>query len=133
MICGLDLNNLVDSGKFPCAICRSCVGSNSIFCADCNLWVHKKCSGLRGRLFADPNYRCKRCSGEARPIGRGPIKSVAIGDFNQDVVNSSRYLGDVLGVGGGCFARSSAAWGKFRELIPILSCRSCVAKFLQHV
>ena len=59
MISGPDLNNLVDSGKFPCSICRSGVGSNSIFCAGCNLWVHKKCSGLRGRLLEDPNYRCK--------------------------------------------------------------------------
>ena len=33
MISGPDLNNLVDSGKFPCSICRSGVGSNSIFCA----------------------------------------------------------------------------------------------------
>ena len=41
MTSGPDLNNLVDSGKFPCSICRSGVGSNSIFCAGCNLWVHK--------------------------------------------------------------------------------------------
>ena len=113
MISGPDLNNLVDSGKFPCSICRSGVGSNSIFWAGCNLWVHKKCSGLRGRLLDDPNYRCMRFSGEARPIDRRPIKNVAIGAFNLDVVNSFRYLGDVLGAGGGCIlstvARSSAA------------------------
>ena len=43
---GLDI--LQDSGKFPCAVCRTGVGRSSIRCSKCNLWVHyKKCSGLK--------------------------------------------------------------------------------------
>ena len=63
--------------------------------------IHKKCSGIYGRLLDDPNYRCKRCTGEARPIDKRPMESITIGDFNPDVVSSFRYLGDVLGPGGG--------------------------------
>ena len=42
-----------------------------------------------------------------------------------DVVKSFRYLGDEFCPGCGCelvtIARSRAAWGKFRELLPLLS------------
>ena len=62
MICGMGLDFLQSSGKFPCAICRTGVGSNSIFCNGCKHWVHKKCSGLKC-LKKDPDYRCTRCQG----------------------------------------------------------------------
>ena len=61
LISGVGLNVLQDSGEFPCAICRSGVGVNSIECSQCKLWVHKKCSGLTGRLVADPEFVCQRC------------------------------------------------------------------------
>ena len=35
MICGTGLDLLQSSGEFPCAVCRTGVGSNSIFCNDC--------------------------------------------------------------------------------------------------
>ena len=50
LISDVGLNLLQDSGEFPCTICRSGVGVNSIECSQCKLWVHKKCSGLTGRL-----------------------------------------------------------------------------------
>ena len=59
MICGTGLDLLQSSGEFPCAIYRTGVGSNSIFCNGCKHWVHKKCSGLK-RLKKDPDYRCTR-------------------------------------------------------------------------
>ena len=60
MICGTGLDLLQSSGEFPCAACRTGVGSNSIFCNGCKHWVHKKCSGFK-RLKNDPDYRCTRC------------------------------------------------------------------------
>ena len=54
MICGTGLDLLQSSGGFPCAVCRTGVGSNSIFCNGCKHWVHKKCSGLK-RLKKDPD------------------------------------------------------------------------------
>ena len=67
MICGTRLDLLQSSGEFPCAVCRSGVGSNSIFCKGCKHWVHKKCSGLK-LLTEDPYYRCTRCKGTACPL-----------------------------------------------------------------
>ena len=113
---GPDLNNLKDSGKFPCAVCRTGVGSNSIFCTGCCHWVYKRCSGLRGRLIEDINFRCKRCTCQARPVDVKPFEHVELGDQKLKVVDSFRYLGD-LGVGFGCVTSaitwSSSSWGKF--------------------
>ena len=47
MICGTGLDLLQSSGEYPCAVCRTQVGNNSIYCNGCKLWVHKKCSGLQ--------------------------------------------------------------------------------------
>ena len=69
MISGAGRDMLRDSGAFPCAVCRSGVGANSISCSQCKLWVHKKCSGIKGRLNVTPNiYVCPRCLDQARPI-----------------------------------------------------------------
>ena len=57
--------DLHDSGAFPCAVCRSGVGVNSNQCSKCRLWVHKKFSGVRGRLVEDPDYVCPRCCDQA--------------------------------------------------------------------
>ena len=67
MICGTRLELLQSSGEFPCPVCHTGVGSNSIFFKGCMHWVHKKCSGLK-RLIEDPDYRCTWCQGTARPL-----------------------------------------------------------------
>ena len=59
-ICGIGLDLLQSSSEFPCAVCHTVVGSNSILCNSCKHWVHKKGSGLKG-LTKDPDYRCTRC------------------------------------------------------------------------
>ena len=50
MISRADGGTAVVEGEWPCAVCRKGVGSNSILCGVCNKWVHKRCSGIRGRL-----------------------------------------------------------------------------------
>ena len=47
MICGTGMGLLQSSGEYPCPVCRTEVGNNSIYCNGCKLWVHKKCSGLQ--------------------------------------------------------------------------------------
>ena len=56
MVSGPWLDLLCDYGAFPCAACRIGVGVNSIQCLKHRLWVHKKCSGVRGRLVEDPDW-----------------------------------------------------------------------------
>jgi len=61
LVSGVGLDLLQDSGKFPCAVCRKGVDVNSIMFSLCKLWVHKKCSGLIGRLVTDSQFICPRC------------------------------------------------------------------------
>ena len=82
--------------EFPCAVFRTGVSSNSIFCNSCKHWVHKKCNGLK-RLTKDPDYRCTRCQGTAPPLDGRPQKEVQVGPDKLEVVArrhalSSRWL-----------------------------------------
>ena len=124
MICGTGLDLLQSSGEFPCAVCRTGVGSNSIFCKGCKHWVHKKCSGLKC-LTEDPDYRCTLCKGTARPLDGRPQREVQVGPDKLEVVASCCYLGDMLSVAGGCELSTTTcvktAWKKFKELKPVLS------------
>ena len=64
MISCRNLHTMHTSGKYPCAVCREGVGKNLIFCNGCSFWVHK-CSNIPGRLVEDPDFRCRRCLGNA--------------------------------------------------------------------
>jgi hypothetical protein len=125
MISGSQLDRLQKTGKHPCAVCLSGTGSNSIYCGKCDCWVHKKCSGIKGPLRNDPNYTCPRCTGAARPVDGRPVKEVEVGEHKLEVVAEFCYLGDMLSSGGDCelasTVRCRSAWGKFRELLPILT------------
>ena len=138
MASGVNLDVLHDSGKFPCAVCRSGVGTNSIYCVGCKHWVHKKCSGLK-TLSNVPSYQCPRCCGDpsVRPIDGRPFKVVKVGESEVDNVDRFCYLGDMLSAGGGCMAaaaaRCRAAWGKFREHVPLLTARALPLKVKGHL
>ena len=121
------MDTLIDTGVWPCGVCRSGVGRNSIFCSGCKHWVHKKCSGIRDRLVVDDNFQCDRWRGLARPIEGRPCDSITLGGHTLEVVDTFCYLGDTVSAGGGCkhgtIARALSAWGKFRELLPLLTNR----------
>ena len=125
MVSGPGLDLLRDSGAFSCAVCRSGVGVNSIQCSQCMYWVHKKNSGVRGRLAEDPEYVCPRCCDQARPIDNRPFTQVDVDGKLLDVEFNFCYLGDMLCAGGGCklaiVTRCSTAWGKFKRLLSILT------------
>ena len=131
-----DMDLLQSSGEYPCAVCRTGVGNNSIYCNGCKLWVHKKCSGLQ-RLTPNPDYRCARCMGNARPIDGRPQSEVQVGPDKLEVVASFCYLGDMLSAGEGCemavTTRVKIAWKKFRELLPVLISRHLSYKTRGHV
>ena len=130
MICGMGLDLLHSSGKFPCAICRTGVGSNSIFCNSCKYWVHKKCSGLK-HLTKDPDYRCTQCQGTARPLDGRPQREIQVRPDKLEVVASFCYQGDMLSAAGVSELSTpkclKTAWKKFKDLLPVLS--SCHLSF----
>ena len=49
-----------DSGEHTCGVCRKGVGKNSILCAKCLKWVHKRCSGISGKL-KNVDFHCRKC------------------------------------------------------------------------
>lgn len=134
---GKNMNILKDKGKWPCSVCRKGVGQNSIYCASCSHWVHKACSGIQGRLREDPSYRCPRCRGLARQIDGRPFNHVTIDGQDLEVIDNFCYLGDTISAEGDCLPsvtkRCRAAWGKFRELLPILTCRTLSIKTRGHI
>ena len=95
MICDMGLDLLQSSGKFPWTICRTGVGSNSIFCNSCKHWMHKKCSGLK-LLTKDPDYRCTRCQRTAGTLDGRPQREVQVIPDKLEVVASFYYLGYML-------------------------------------
>ena len=113
LVSGLGLDQLQDSVKYPCAVCRRGVRSNSIRCSQCKLWVHKISCGIAGRLSADPEFSCPRCRGEARPIHGRPETQLDVDGTWLDVEASFCYLGDMLCAGGGC---ESAITDRLRSL-----------------
>ena len=125
MISKRDYLPLRQSGKYPCSVCCKGVGINSIFCKFCKHWVHKKCSGVRGKLGAVEDYKCRICTGEVTHLDKQPTESLTIENDNLDVVDKFCYLGDMISAGGGAeesiLTRIRCGWKKFRELLPVLT------------
>ena len=116
--------------RSPKSLCRVYQGCRHKlhFCGGCSSWVNKRCIGISGPLTPDLSFRCKRWTGQARPVdGRLMIQFTA-GREKLDVVSSFCYLGDCLFSGVGCklasITRCRVAWGKFNELLPYLTSRS---------
>ena len=51
------------TGKYSCEVCGKGVGSNSVKCTSANAWIHKKCSGITGKVTRADGFRCRRCIG----------------------------------------------------------------------
>ena len=104
------------------------VASNSILCVECLRWVHKRCSGIKGKLKSNVDFRCRRCLEES-PVGTVLQREVEIEPtVKLECVIKFCYLGDTLGAGGGADEAARAKmrfdWAKFKELSPILTASS---------
>ena len=66
MICVAGLDHLQSSGEFPCAVCRTRVGSNSIFWNSCKHRVHN--TEVSSALVKDPDYSCTQRQGTAHGL-----------------------------------------------------------------
>ena len=97
-----------DSSEFPCGVCSNGVGSNSIQCNTCKLWVHKRCTNMKGRLKPSPDFKCKKYRGEITDPVIPEIGPVVIDGETIEIVNSFCYLGDLSGQRGGCHEATTA-------------------------
>ena len=126
MWCRLSKGQAEDSGEHPCGVCRKGVGNNSIFCVECHRWVHKRCSGISGKLKSNADFHCMRClEGENglflfqfcwKRLWLSPM-------WSWNVFPSSAIWETHLGqeeVEEAARTRVRCAWAKFKELSPIL-------------
>ena len=109
-----------DSGEYPCGVCKKGVSDNSIWCVECLKWVHKRCSGISGKLKSSNDFNCRRClEGENGLFQSVLLKEVVIEpNVKLECVTKFCYLGETLGAGGGAEeaarARERCAWAKFK-------------------
>ena len=112
------------SSKHPCGVCRKGVGDNSIRCVECLRWVHKRCSGISGKLKSNVDFHYRRClEGEHGLFQSVLLKEVVIEpNVKLECVPKFCYLGDTLGAGGGvdeaARARVRCAWLSSRSYCP---------------
>src|SRR5277367_5851525 len=77
----------MDSGKWPCGVCQK--------------GVHKKCSGVKGKLKLDVKFTCSVCVKGGRRDSM-LVKEVSLGVAGSlECVDEFCYLGDMLECGGG--------------------------------
>ena len=129
LMSGPGLDVLQRSGEDPHGVCLKGVDANSILYGGYSSWIHKKCSGIPGSLKPDPSFRGKRCTGQDRPIDERLMTDKGhSGSGEAWVMPCFRYLGDCLSSCGGCelatITRCHLAWGKFNELLSVLTSRS---------
>ena len=73
------------------------VGVNSTLCQTCNLWIHKRCSEVKGTLKIESTFRRKKCKGESAPPGSLNFMQVHAGEDTFEAVSTFQYLGDGTG------------------------------------
>ena len=108
--------------KYPCGVCQTNVGRNAIYFSGCRQWLHKKCSGIKGSLASNLDFKCARCFDTARSVDGRLVKKVMVVNETLEVASNFCYYGNILFAGSGCelasLERCKFAWGKFRQLIP---------------
>jgi len=126
MISGECHKPMQKAARWPSDVRGRGVRSNSIQCAICQKWVHKKCSGIKGSMYkVMRSFICRGCS---NPVTSTGCISVDIGaSANLELVDRFCYLGGVLSMDGDADAAVEAririGWNKFRQLVPLLSNR----------
>jgi len=131
MVSGRKEGAVEKSGKWPCGVCGKGVGTNSIRCTNCQCWIHRKCSGLKGRLSSyEATFTCKACvQGQ---VSISSSRELKVGADLFERVGKFCYLGDMINADGGVesssVARIRCAWKKFRELSPILAAKGIPLK-----
>ena len=90
-----------DSGEHPCGVCRKEVGDNAILCVECLRWVHKRCSGISGKLKSNVDFHCRRCLEGENGLFQSVFLEEVVIELNVklECVPKFCYLGDTLGAG----------------------------------
>ena len=109
MLCIGNIERTADTGKHPCGVCRTGVGSNSILCRVCSKYIHHRCSDISGKLKYDVNYVCPSCAAPHKTQNVTDTKEMHLADGTRlEIVDRFGYLGDMFVVR--CFECPSPLW-----------------------
>ena len=78
MRCCVRVGQAENSGKWPCGICKKDVAANSIQCTAWRAWIHKRCSGVTGKVTGVVGYTCKKWV-NGSPVDSVWLKEASIG------------------------------------------------------
>ena len=94
MVGGSGGNMIVNSGKWPCGVCKKGVQYVK------KKWIHKRCSSVCGDLsrVAD-GFRCRRCDGTIQEADLA--EDLMVDGETYKCVKSFYYVGDTLDGDGG--------------------------------
>ena len=90
----------------------------------CQKWVHRKCYGIKGRMYkVIKTFVCRGC---VNPVTSTGCRNVDVGvNANLGLVDKFCYLGDMLSVDRDADAamqtRIQIGYNKFRQLVPLLT------------
>ena len=91
-------------------VCSKGVGVNSILCQICNLWIYKRCPGVKGTLNKESMFRYRKCKGEKVPNGSlNFTHCIHVDEDTFKAVPTFQYIGEVIGESGGCVDTTSAS------------------------
>jgi len=76
--------------RWQCDVCGRGIRNNSIQCTSCQMWVHKKCSGIKGSMYKLMKTFVSR--GCINPITSTGHKNVDIGVKCQCKSGVSEYV-----------------------------------------
>src|SRR5881398_506727 len=83
MNCRVGVGQVENSDRYPCGICRKGVGRNSVrFCTSCKKWIHKRCSGVVGRLAKVGDFKCRDYSEGGAKVVEG-VSQVVLGAWEE--------------------------------------------------
>lgn len=129
MVTGKKMEDEVEVGRYPCGVCGSGVGANSILCTVCERWCHKRCSGLRS-LKRVVDFQCPACMWSSR--GEVVKSMIEIDSGVRQVIKQVCYLEDILDSEGrterAVWEREAVAWRKWSKTFELLMNRAIVVK-----
>ena len=135
MISGRDFHTLQTSNKHSCAVCRKGVVKSSV--VDVRFGFTKSVP-----VFPIDWLKILFLGVEEVLVMQGQLMEdlcveVQLADGKLDVVANFVYLSDCICPGGGCelatTKRCRSAWGKFRELLPLLTCNAITLHIWSNV
>ena len=133
MICGTGLDLLQSSGKFPCAVCRTGVGSTSIFCNRLQALSAQEMQWVQA-LDKGPWLLMYMVPGNCTPLRWQTTEGSPSQTWQAGDGSFLFYLWDMLSRASDCklptTTRVKTAWKKFKELLWILP--SCYLSFKTH-